>query len=65
MNFASQEVLKGSDQLQVMADFLENLSRVVETEEEKQLCYSVAEECRVAATTYVHYVAELTPGNAA
>ena len=33
MNSTSQEVVKDSDQLQVVADFLENLNRIVETGE--------------------------------
>ena len=36
------------DAVQVMAEFLDHLSREAETEEEGQLCFDTAQECRLA-----------------
>jgi len=37
------------DAVQVLAEFLEHLSREAETEEERQLCFDTAQEYRLAA----------------
>ena len=37
------------DEVQLMAEFLDQLSREAETEEERQLCYDTAQEYRLAA----------------
>jgi hypothetical protein len=53
MNFASEETATAYEgmvhQLQVMAQFLEELSQKVESEEERQLCHATAQEYRVSA----------------
>jgi hypothetical protein len=46
-----RKVVGGRDQLQVIAQFLEHLSRELESEEEKHLYHVVAEYCRVAANS--------------
>ena len=56
MNFASRETATDYEgivhQLQLMAQFLEELSQEVESEEERQLCNATAQEYRVSAHNY-------------
>ena len=56
MKFASQETATDYEgmvhQLQLMAQFLEELSQKVESEEERQLCHAAAQEYRVSARNY-------------
>jgi hypothetical protein len=56
MNFASQETATDYEgivhQLQLMAQFLEEISQKVESEEESQLCHATAQEYRVSAQNY-------------
>jgi hypothetical protein len=65
MNSTSQEVVENPDQLQVIADFMEDLGGRTESEEEKQLCYAVAEDYRVAATNSLQNIAIAQPGEVA
>ena len=61
MNFASQETATDYEgivhQLQLMAQFLEELSQKVESEEERQPCHATAQEYRVAAHNYQQRIA--------
>jgi len=56
MNFASQETATDYEgivhQMQLMAQFVEELSQKVESEEERQLCHATAQEYRVSAQNY-------------
>jgi hypothetical protein len=56
MNFANQETATDYEgivpQQRLMAQFLEELSQKVESEEERQLCQATAQEYRVSAQNY-------------
>ncbi len=49
MDFTSQEALAAPNQLQLIAEFLEDLSESAGSQVEAELCRAVAESYRIAA----------------
>lgn len=61
MHFASQRALDVPNQLQLIAQFLEDLSGKVESPDEGKLCRAVAEKYRVAANRLAEKLEITTP----